>query len=88
LERPSGLRNPLFDSAMAVFGPSMTFTPPASASVLSPFQMLWAARWTATRELEHAVSTVMLGPRKSKANEIRFANIVIIIPAAECVLNS
>lgn len=29
----------------------------------------------------------MLGPRKSKANEIRFASIVIIIPVDEWVLN-
>ena len=49
--------------------------------------MLCAARWTATSELEQAVSIVMLGPRKSKASEIRFASIVIIIPVAEWDLN-
>ena len=38
-------------------------------------------------ELEHAVSIVMLGPRKSNANEILLASIVIIIPVAEWVLN-
>ena len=30
---------------------------------------------------------VMLGPRKSKACEMRFASMVIIIPVAECDLN-
>ena len=38
-------------------------------------------------ELEHAVSTAMLGPRRSNAYETRLASIVIIIPVAECVLN-
>ena len=33
------------------------------------------------------MSIVMLGPRKSKACEIRFASIVIIIPVAEWDLN-
>ncbi len=46
---------------MAVLGPIMMLTPPARASSHSPFQMLSAARCTATSELEHAVSTVMLG---------------------------
>lgn len=74
------------DSAIAVLGPTMMLTPPARASSQSPFQMLCAARCTATSELEHAVSIAMLGPRKSNANEIRFASIVIIIPVAECGL--
>lgn len=88
LDRPwGGLRNPLLDSAMAVLGPIMIFTPPASASSHSPFQMLCAARCTATSDPEHAVSTVTLGPRKSKACEIRLASIVIIMPVAECDLN-
>ncbi len=72
---------------MAVLGPIMMFTPPARARSHSPFQMLCAARCTATSEPEHAVSIVMLGPRKSKACEIRFASIVIIIPVAEWDLN-
>ncbi len=50
-------------------------------------RMLCAARCTATSELEHAVSIVMLGPRKSNAWEMRFASIVIIIPVAEWALN-
>ena len=87
LATPVGARNPLFDSAIAVLGPIMMLTPPASARSHSPFQILSAARCTATSELEHAVSMVMLGPRKSKANEILFASIVIIIPVAEWVLN-
>lgn len=85
--RPSGLRNPLLDSAIAVLGPPMMFTPPASATAHSPFQILCAARCTATSELEQAVSIVMLGPRKSNAWEMRFASMVIIIPVAEWALN-
>ena len=77
----------VFDSAMAVFGPIMRFTPPARAISHSPFQILCAARCTATRELEQAVSIAMLGPRRSNACEMRFASIVIIIPVAECALN-
>ena len=65
----------------------MILTPPARAILHSPFQMLCAARCTATSELEHAVSITMLGPRKSNANEILLASIVIIIPVAEWVLN-
>jgi hypothetical protein len=56
-----------------VSGRSIRWTPPASASDDSPFQRLWHARWTATRADEHAVSTDRLGPRKSKACEIRLA---------------
>ena len=43
-----------------------TFTPPASAIVLWPDQMLSQARFTATSAEEQAVSTDTAGPFKSK----------------------
>ncbi len=45
----------------------MTFTPPATAIVLSPPRSDWMARCRATRDDEHAVSTVTAGP--SRPNE-------------------
>lgn len=81
-ERPSGDRNPPFVSAMVYCGAMCRSTPPASARLLSPLFRLWHARWTATRDELHAVSTERLGPRKSKECEIRFDTIVIIVPVA------
>lgn len=57
---------------------------PASARSLSPRSRLWQARWTVTREELHAVSTVRLGPLRSRQCEIRFDTIVIIVPVAVC----
>ena len=48
-----------------------TFTPPATASPLSPLRMLSHARWIAVRDDEHMVSRVMLGPVKSNTYETR-----------------
>ncbi|SCG07093.1 hypothetical protein GA0115255_122254 [Streptomyces sp. Ncost-T6T-2b] len=56
--------------------------PPASARSVSPLCSAWHARWTATREELHAVSTDRLGPRKSKQYEMRFETIVIMVPVA------
>ncbi|CAM5284955.1 hypothetical protein SALBM135S_02413 [Streptomyces alboniger] len=39
----------------------------------SPVTMDWQARWIAVRDDEHAVSTAMLGPVKSKKWETRLA---------------
>ena len=47
-------------------GERMTFTPPASANIDSPVQILWQARCIATSEDEQAVSMTMLGPAKSR----------------------
>ncbi|CNG84918.1 Uncharacterised protein [Mycobacterium tuberculosis] len=43
-------------------GSAMTVTPPVSASAHSPLRSDWAARCSATKDEEHAVSTVMAGP--------------------------
>lgn len=47
--------------------------PPARAISHSPERSDWAARWTATSELEHAVCTVMLGPFSPSLYETRVA---------------
>jgi hypothetical protein len=69
--RPSGDRARPAASASLISGASMRFTPPASASVLSPERRLWQARWIATSDDEHAVSTVMLGPSRPNVYESR-----------------
>jgi hypothetical protein len=40
----------------------MTVAPPASASEHSPWRSAWQARWSATSDDEHAVSTDTAGP--------------------------
>ncbi len=45
------------------------FTSATTASGLSFARRLWTAAWTADNDDEQAVSTVMLGPRKSKKLE-------------------
>ena len=66
LQRPSGASIEALAAAMVVSGRSIRFTPPANANSLSPFQMLWHARSTATSEDEHAVSSARLGPTRLK----------------------
>src|SRR5215210_3461272 len=58
---------------IVVSGIRMALTPPARATSLSPRARLSCARWIATSDDEHAVSTARLGPRRSKRNESRFA---------------
>ncbi|SCE30597.1 hypothetical protein GA0115236_147210 [Streptomyces sp. IgraMP-1] len=83
-ERPLGERKPPLVSAIVYCGAECSRTPPASARSLSPRSRLWQARWTVTREELHAVSTVRLGPLRSRQCEIRFDTIVIIVPVAVC----
>ncbi len=49
------------------------FAPPHSTVWLVPSHSVWQARSRATSEEEHAVSTAMLGPCRSKAWESRLA---------------
>ncbi len=44
----------------------MTVTPPARASKHSPERSAWLARWMATSDEEHAVSTLTAGPSRPK----------------------
>src|ERR1700736_5814649 len=79
---PSADRNLPLLMATKTSGRNMTLTPPASASDVSPLQRSWHARWTATSEDEHAVSSEMLGPRKSSMKDRRFESTVMVAPTA------
>ena len=52
-------------------GSTITFAPPARATSHSPLARLWQARCTATSDDEQAVSTVMLGPSRSRKYDSR-----------------
>ena len=65
---------------IAIAGDRIRFTPPAKASVDSPFRKLAQAKWTATSDEEQAVSIERLGPRKSNRYEIRLAAMLRALP--------
>ncbi|CAM5423715.1 hypothetical protein SBADM41S_05644 [Streptomyces badius] len=67
LHRPSGASPRCLLNAWKGDGVAITITPPASASEQSRFRRAWAARWSATREDEQAVSTVTAGPSSPSA---------------------
>ncbi len=58
----------------------MSCTPPASAASARPLRIASQAWCTATREDEHAVSILMLGPRRSNKYDKRFAAILSALP--------
>ena len=58
---------PNSENAVDACGAAKIFTPPASATSALPVRKSFIAWFTATREEEHAVSTLMEGPRKSRA---------------------
>jgi len=60
-----------------LFGCSVRFTPPAIAMAVRPWRKSWHARWIAVSELEHIVSTVMLGPCKFRQKEVRLAMLAV-----------
>ncbi len=62
LHRPSPARPPCRLNSLNRPSPASTDTPPASAIPHSPARSDWQARWIATSEDEHAVSTVIAGP--------------------------
>ncbi|KYF61269.1 hypothetical protein BE11_35475 [Sorangium cellulosum] len=82
--RPPGDSAPNLDTPIVLSGMRFRFTPPASASVDSPRRRLSHARWTATSEAEHAVSTERLGPSRPSAYETRLATMLWWKPIAEC----
>jgi hypothetical protein len=49
----------------------------------SPRHRLSQAMWQAVSAEEHAVSTAMLGPRRSKQYEMRLAEMLKVEPVAE-----
>ncbi len=67
LHRPSPARPPCRVNPKKFMGVDSTVTPPARARELSPLRRDWAARWSATREEEQAVSTVRAGPSSPSA---------------------
>ncbi len=66
LHRPSGASPRCRENSTKVSTVPITITPPASAMEHSPRFSACAARCSATREEEHAVSTVRAGPSKPK----------------------
>src|SRR5450830_974545 len=58
-------------STLYLLGWMLRLTPPASARSVRPSRRSWQARWTAVSELEHMVSTVMLGPCRFSAYDTR-----------------
>ncbi|RPK54985.1 hypothetical protein EES42_42660 [Streptomyces sp. ADI95-17] len=52
-------------------GVAITVTPPASAIEHSPDRSDWIAQCSATRDDEHAVSTVIAGPSRPSVYETR-----------------
>ncbi len=71
LQRPSGASPPWRLNSTNIPGLDMTVAPPASASEHSPRRSACTARTIATSEDEHAVSTVIAGPRRPKAYAMR-----------------
>ncbi len=69
-------------------GVDMTVAPPASASVHRPSRSAAAARSIATSDDEHAVSTVMLGPRNPSTYEMRPDATLPAEPMARCASSS
>ncbi len=80
LHRPSGLSIPARCALTKVSTLSSRLTPPATAASQAPDRMASTARWTATSELEQAVSTGSLGPRRSSTYEMRLASIECALP--------
>jgi hypothetical protein len=64
LLRPSDASAPCWPNSANAPGVASTVAPPASASEHSPLRSACMARWVATSEDEHAVSTVTAGPSR------------------------
>jgi hypothetical protein len=67
LQRPSAAMPPWRANSANTSGTDTTATPAASARLDSPARSERTARWTATSEDEHAVSTVIDGPWRPSA---------------------
>ncbi|MDQ1017849.1 hypothetical protein QFZ43_004398 [Streptomyces afghaniensis] len=61
-------------------GDSRTLTPPTTAAEISPLRRPWLARWTATSDDEHAVSSERLGPLSPSQYDRRPAANVDALP--------
>ncbi|RPK57884.1 hypothetical protein EES42_39010 [Streptomyces sp. ADI95-17] len=67
--RPSSARPRWRENSMNAPGVDITVAPPARASEHSPDRSAWIARCSATRDDEHAVSTVIAGPSRPNVYE-------------------
>jgi hypothetical protein len=71
---------PIPDIEINISGFSMMFEPPTTETFASFVRRLWQAKCRAVRAVEHPVSTVILGPLKSKKCERRFEIIAAPLP--------
>src|SRR5271166_2376497 len=77
---PVGDNAPSWSKPRKTAGDNNKFTPAAIASWESCVRRLWQARWIATNDDEHAVSTATEGPRRSRKYDKRFAMMLIAPP--------
>src|SRR5262245_23148489 len=82
LHFPSLLSIPAMPKEMWAAGVSIACTPPTIAISQLPLWIDSMARCRATRELEQAVSSGALGPRKLSKNEIRLTKTEWELPEA------
>lgn len=82
LQRPSAAVPPARSKVIVTVGDSSTFTPPASATSASPRRSACTARCVETSDDEQAVSTIMLGPRRSSRYDSRLAMMLSAAPVA------
>jgi hypothetical protein len=73
---------PTLDIATSNSGVTISDTPAASATSVSPLRKLWQARCTATSPELQAVSIDRLGPRRSSRNDSRLANTLCSVPVS------
>lgn len=70
----------MFAKVIGKSGLIITFEPPTNAASDSPDRILWHARCNATKLVEHPVSTVKLGPLRSKKYDIRLDSMAVPVP--------
>ena len=93
-QTPAGLNMPASANTWNGVRDASTFTPPTSASSLSPRRSVSTARHRATSPLEHAVSIASLAPLRLKCCETRLASTAWLTPVpmwvvrATCVRSS
>ncbi|GGR08019.1 hypothetical protein GCM10010195_73560 [Kitasatospora griseola] len=80
--RPSTERPRCRENSTNPAGVAITVTPPASASEHSPARSACAARWIATSDDEHAVSTDTAGPSSPSRYDTRPDVALVAVPVA------
>ena len=82
LQRPSGAPALSASNDAKMNGVAITVAPPASASVHSPLRSAWHARWIATSDELHAVSTLIAGPSSPRVYAMRPEATLPALPVA------